>query len=136
DPSEPTYVITPEAAAFGVTDEDQATQFVIRYQSGAGTYATTFYPTTAPTDAIHEVLDLTTEEQDRGTLTGAQARQIAAGLMARGKSQTRWTNGVTLDREQIIVGGVPAFLPTVSAGLMARAAGLPADFLTSAPWLD
>lgn len=132
DPTAPTYYIAPEAAAFGVTDEDRATQLILRYQTAGGAYATTMYPTVAPAVVIHELVDLT----DRGALTEAEVHTIAAGAMKLGKSRARWTNGVTLTREQVTAGGFPAALPLVTAGTMARATGLPAAYLTQAPWLD
>lgn len=134
DPTASTCVITPEAAAFGVTDEGRATMLIARYQTGTGTYATRIYPGgPVPVPTIQETVDLT----DRGALTGDQVDAILAGHMARGKNQIRWTNGVTLDREEITRRGVPATLATVTAGVdMARATGMSATFTTSAPWLD
>ena len=132
DPTTPTYFISPDAAAFGVTGEDQATQLILRYQTAGGAYATTKYPTVDPPVIRHEMVDLT----GRGALTEAEVHTIAAGAMKLGKGRASWTNGVTLSREQITFGGAPASLALVTAGAMARATGLPAAYLTQAPWLD
>lgn len=135
DPTVATCIITPEAAAFGATDEGQATQLVARYQIAGGTYNTRIYPPALDPSTVtwHEMIDLT----GRGALTLAEVDAILAGALATGKSQTRWTNGVTLDRDQVTRNGVSLVPSTLTAGVdMARAVGMSTNFTTSAPWLD
>ena len=135
DPAAPTLNLASEAAVFGVTDEGRATQLVARYQTSGGAYATRIYPPTVVGPVIHETIDLTDGEK-YGALTEAQVDAILAGAFALGKAETRWTNGVTLAAEEVTRRGVPAVLPTVTAGVdMVRATGVSSGF-TSAPWLD
>lgn len=135
DPTVATCVIAPEAAAFGVTDEGRATQLVGRYVDAGGVGTTRIYPPTVNGPIIHEVVDLTDAER-YGALSEAQVDAILSGAFSLGKAETNWTNGVTLDREQITRRGVPAVLPTLTAGVdMARATGMSSGYL-SAPWLD
>ena len=130
DPSSPDYMISPDAAAFGVTDEDQATEFLVMHLVG-GVKTPRLYRTFHPR-VKHEIVDLTS----RGEMTTGEVDTFMDGVVTLGKAQTRWTNGVELDREQITRNGVPAYLPTLTAGSMVRATGIPVDFTHGAPWLD
>lgn len=133
DPTAPTWTITPEAAAFGQTNEDQSTVLIGRYSTGVGPNLTTIRPNPLPANPRSELIDLTGE----GTLTGAQADAILDAMLA-GRSQTGWVNGVTLHREQITRNGTPAFLPEVHArNRMVRAQGMATAFgAMHATWVD
>lgn len=131
DPTTPTWMATPESAAFGATDEGTPTVLIGRYFNGTGN-VNALRTKAGATVMRTEFRDLT----DRGTLTGPQADAILdAELTVTGPS---WVNGITLNREQLTtMGGTPAFLPTVHArSSMLRAHGLMADGLIQAPWLD
>lgn len=131
DPASPTWMATPDAAAFGATDEGSPTMLIGRYFNG--TENVNAVQTKAGARVVRtEFRDLT----NRGTLTGPQADAIlAAELTTSGPS---WVNGITLSREQLTtIGGTPAFLPAVHArSTMLRAHGLMADGVIQAPWLD
>lgn len=118
DPVKPQWIASPDSAAFGTTNEDRATRLYGRYlDSTTSTYLTAVAGSGAPADAV----DLT----ERGAMTGAQAVTILTNALARDRSQTAWTNGVTLTRDQMqTMGGTPAFLPSVRAGQMMRSFGL------------
>lgn len=131
DPTGPTWLATPESAAFGQTDESSPTLLVGRYFNGTDNVNTARFKT-GYTEVRTEYRDLT----ERGTITAAQANAILdAELSVSGPS---WVNGITLHREQLTtMGGTPAFLPMVNArSTMLRAHGLMADGLIQAPWLD
>lgn len=130
DPTSPSWLATPETAAFGSTDESSPTYLMGTYSNGTSK-PTTIRSKAGATVARTEFRDLT----DRGVLTLAQANAILdAELVATGPG---WVNGVTLHREQLTtLGGTPAFLPAVRARTMMRAHGLMADGVIQAPWLD
>lgn len=130
DPSTPTWLATPEAAAFGQTSESEFTVMLARYFNGTANV------TSAPVfKAGSEVRTDIKDYTDKGTLTAGQVAtmlQTELGMTAPG-----WVNGVTLHREQLTtMGGTPAFLPAVTARTMMRAHGLLADGVVQAPWLD
>lgn len=112
------WLASPGASAFGTTNEDRATTLYGRYlDSTTNVNATAKSGSGAPQDAV----DLT----DRGPLTLTAAQAILAGALARDRSQTAWSNGVTLTREQLrTIGGTPASLVAVKAGQMMRSFGL------------
>lgn len=127
DPVTPRWLFTPDAAAFGVTDEDVATFLAGKYFDGT-VVATAF----AGSGENEETVDLT----DRGTLTLSAAQAILAGMMVR-SGGTKWTNGVTLSREQVTTaGGTPGALAAIRAGHMVRAHGLSYGNVAYTPWLD
>jgi hypothetical protein len=128
DPTSPTWLASPDAAAFGVTDEDAPTRILGRYEAGGGAYATA----KVGVPGLDETVDLTS----RGPLTLAAAEAILSGMLQRA-GETSWVNGVTLHREQLTTrGGTPAFLASVTAGQMLRAHGLASNVISQAPWLD
>lgn len=112
DPTKPHWITSPGSVVFGVTDESSPTLLAGRYDDGTGTLKTAY----AGTSGTEESVDLT----DRVlTLTAAEA--ILAGMLVRG-GERKWTNGVTLTREQLTTaGGNPAGLMSVTAGAMMRA---------------
>lgn len=118
DPTTPHWIASPDSAAFGTTNEDRATRLAGRYlDSGTNTNMTAVAGSGAPADAV----DLT----ERGAMTNAQAVTILSNALARDRSTTAWTNGVTLTRKQIqTMGGTPAFLPAIRGGQMMRSFGL------------
>lgn len=127
DPTTPTWLTTPDAAAFGATDEDVATWLAGRFDSGSG-FLTAVVGTHGPGDTV----DLT----DRGAMGLIEAQVILNGMLIR-KGGTQWTNGVTLHREQLTtMGGSPAALAAVKAGQMLRVHGLASGVIAQAPWLD
>lgn len=127
DPVTPMWLTTPDAAAFGATDEDAPTRLYGRFDSGSG-YLTATWGTAGITD----VVDLT----DRGALTLTAAQVILSGMLIR-RGRTQWTNGVTLHREQLTtMGGSPAALSAVRAGQMIRCHGLASGVVAQAPWQD
>lgn len=119
DPTAPQWIASPDSAAFGTTDEDRANTLYGRYlDSGTSTYLTA----TAGSGAMPQApVDLT----DRGAMTSVQAVAILEGML-EARSQTAWTNGVTLTSDQLqTIGGTPArSLLTVRAGQMVRTFGL------------
>lgn len=124
DPTSPTWTVIPDAAAFGTTNEDQATALVGRYFNGT-TNVTTVRPAAVPTSARAEIRDLT----GRGALTEAQANAILDAELGTKKSLTGWVNGVTLHREQVTRNGTPANLSGIHArSRMVRAHGVPVMF--------
>lgn len=128
DPTIPTWLATPDAAAFGVTDESAPTSLIGRYDTGSG-YANTG---NIGTPGLEDAVDLT----DRGTLTLAAAEAVLAGMLVR-QGEVSWTNGATLHREQLTTfGGTPAGLAAVRAGQMVRAHGFGYGAFGKAPWLD
>lgn len=128
DPTSPSWLATPEAAVFGITDESAPSSLIGRYDTGAG-YANT--PNVGQ-PGLEDAVDLT----DRGVLTEAAAVAILNGMLVR-QGELSWTNGTTLHREQITTsGGTPAGLTTVRAGQMVRANGLNYGVFGQAPWLD
>jgi hypothetical protein len=132
DPTDPTWLATPDAAAFGSTDEATPTYLVGVYFNGS-TYPKTVRGQDGATTARAEFRDLTS----RGTLTEAEANAILDAELAANATQPGLVNGVVLQREQLTtMGGTPAFLPAVRARTMMRSHGLLADGLVQAPWLD
>lgn len=128
DPTSPTWLASPDAAVFGVTNEDVPTLLAGRYDVGDGTFATAF----AGSGGVEETVDLT----ERGAMSGVAATAVLTGLLTR-TGDTQWTNGTTLHREQLTTaGGVPANLLTVRAGQMIRAHGLSYGIIMGTPWLD
>jgi hypothetical protein len=117
DPTSPRWLIAPEAAAFGITNESAAATLYGRYlDSTTSTYLTAAAGSGVPQKAE----DLS----DRGAMSHAQAVAILDGMLVE-RSGRAWTNGVTLTRDQIQTrGGTPAFLAGVRAGQMARVLGL------------
>lgn len=132
DPTTPTWLATPDTAAFGMTDESTPNHLIGRYFDGTvNASAIRYLPDVKVGRA--EFRDLT----DRGTLTTAEANAILDAELAAAATRPGWVNGVTLHRDQLTtVGGTPAFLPSVTARTMIRAHGLMADGLVQAPWLD
>ena len=127
DPVVPQWIAVPEAAAFGVTDEESPTRLFGRYDTGAG-YVTAQVGTLG--------LDATVDLTGRGTLTSTAAEAILTGMLQR-SGGTSWVNGVTLHREQLMTaGGSPAFLPSVVGGQLLRAHGLASNVISHTPWLD
>lgn len=118
EPTTPSWLAAPDAAAFGTTSEGRATRLLGRYlDSGTSGYLTASAGSGAPV----EVVDLT----DRGAMTNVAATAVLQGALNRDNSQTAWTNGVTLTPDQLqTVGGTPAFLPSVRAGQLMRSFGL------------
>lgn len=128
DPTIPKWLASPGAAAFGVTDEDTPTRLAGRYLAGPGTYAMAL----VGTGDTEEAIDLT----EWRTLTAAQAEGILGGMLLRA-GDTKWTNGVTLHREQLTtMGGQRSFLPGVVGGQLMRAHGLSQGVTSQSPWLD
>ncbi|WP_294567624.1 hypothetical protein [uncultured Arthrobacter sp.] len=117
-PSGPMWLASPDASAFGSTDEDRAGTLKGRYlDSGTNLYATATSGSGAPQVAV----DLS----ERGKMTLTAAQSILAGMLTRDHAQRAWTNGVTLTRDQIqTLGGSPAALIDVRAGQMMRSFGL------------
>jgi hypothetical protein len=127
DPTTPTWLTTPDAAAFGSTDDDVATWLAGRFDSGAG-----FLTAVVGDEGPGDVVDLT----DRGAMGLVEAQVILSGMLIR-RGGTQWTNGVTLHREQLTtMGGSPAALAAVRAGQMLRVHGLASGVIAQAPWLD
>lgn len=124
DPTSPTLLLTPDAAALGQTDEGAPSHMAGRYVTTGGVLDTVFWPsggtvTNAPT------VDLT----DRGRLTLMQAGAILGGMLNLQSGRAAWTSGMTVHRSQLQVNGVAPFLPTIKAGeSMVRLNGLPAAF--------
>lgn len=118
DPTVPQWIASPDSAAFGTTDEDRANTLYGRYlDSGTSTYLTA---TAGTGDAPQAAEDLT----DRGAMTNAQAVAVLDGMLTA-RSETAWTNGVTLTRDQLqTIGGTPASLLSVRAGQLMRTLGL------------
>lgn len=124
--AEPRWMAMPDAAAFGVTDENTPQRLAGRYFDGTNN-ATAWAGAGTPQAAE----DLT----KWGTLTEAQAQQILAGKIAR-RGVTGWVNGVSLSREQFrTLGGSTAFLGMVTGGDTMRAHGLPYT-VTQSMFLD
>lgn len=127
-PGAPTWLASPDAAAFGVTDEDVATRLFGTYSLVGGGKATARVGV--------QGLDATVDLTERGPITLAAAEAILSGLLLR-RGDTSWVNGVTLHREQLTtMGGSPAFLASVTAGQILRAHGLASQVISQAPWLD
>lgn len=117
DPTSPTWLASPGAAAFGSTDEDSHTRLIGRYlDSTSGLYAKADAGTGYPVG--------TEDLSDRGAMSLAEANAILEGMLVR-RGGRAWTNGVTLTRDQLqTMGGTPAFLPAVRAGQLMRSFGL------------
>lgn len=131
DPTVISYRATPDAAIFGTTDESTASHLVVRYFNGTANVTTIFGPV-GPRKS-EELVDLTS----RGTLTSGQVATIIDAAMPD-KRALGFTNGVTLHREQLTtVGGTPAYLPAVRAGVLTRADGvISARASLQTPYLD
>ena len=128
DPTSPNWLASPEATAFGVTNEDRAKTLAGRYlDSTTSAPATAFAGSGAPEADV----DLS----DRGAMSFVEAGVVLGGMLALGKSETVWTNGVTLTEDQLTtMGGSRAFLPGVRGGQLMRSFGLP--YTTNALSLD
>lgn len=121
DPTEISYRATPDSAIFGTTNESTVTHLVGVYFDGTTNQKIIRPPgLTAVPNRTEEPVDLT----GAGTLTSGDAAAILDGML-KDRTQVGVTNGVTLHREQLMtVGGTPAFLAGVQAGLLVRADGL------------
>lgn len=117
DPTVPTWLAAPDAAAFGTTSEGQVGMVKGRYlDSGTSTYQTVTVGSGKPQVAD----DLTAQ----GAMTAAQASAILSGMATRRRGR-HWINGVNLTGDQLqTMGGTPAFLASVRAGQMMRSFGL------------
>lgn len=123
---EPRWLATPDAAAFGVTDENTPRRLAGRYFDGVSNL--TAY---AGSGAPEQSEDLVSW----GTITQADAEAILAGKIAR-RGVTGWVNGTTLGRSQFrTFGGSMAFLGAVHGGQTMRAHGLPYT-VTQSLYLD
>lgn len=115
-PTEPSWIVSPDSAVFGETNEDAPTFLAGRYDDGTGTNKTAF----AGVPGKESSTDLT----DRGVLTEAQAQGILEGMLAR-RGSVAWVNSAELTSGQITtIGGTPAFLPVVRAGQLMRSFGV------------
>lgn len=131
DPTTPTWLISPDAAAFGSTSEGRVTHLVAVYDNGTAN-AGRIRSVPGVLTSTAEAIDLT----PRGTLTQAQVDVILDARLGVRRGRNGWINGVTLGRDQITTtGGQPAFLPMVRARRMARAHGLVYSS-GEAPWVD
>lgn len=129
DPVAPTWMATPDAAAFGVANEGAPTRRIGRYNAGGGLYDTAKVGVLGSDEIDNDL-------PDRGPITPVAAEAILAGRLLR-RGQISWTNGVTLSRREITtIGGTPAFLASVVAGQTMRAHGLASSVISQAPWLD
>lgn len=119
-PSTPTWLASPDSSAFGTTNEDRANTLKGRYlDSTTGLYATATAGAGAPQAEVGDLL------LNRGAMTLAAAEAVLDGLLQRDRTQTAWTNGVTLTSDQIqTIGGTSAALMSVRAGQMIRTFGL------------
>lgn len=107
------WLLAPGVARFGTTTEGRASHLIGRYQTSTGDNATATRVDLDATVLNTETVDLT----ERGALTEAEANAILDAALAAGKSGTRWVNGITVTRDQLMtIGGTRASLAGVRAG--------------------
>lgn len=117
DPTAPTWLASPGAAAFGTTDEDD-------YRRIIGPYIDSTSGVEEQADAGSGYPVGFVDLKERGPMSLAEANAILAGALVRSRGP-KWTNGVTLTRDQLqTMGGTPAFLPAVRGGQLMRSFGL------------
>lgn len=123
DPTVPTYQITPNVARLNLADDDYASHLYGRRLSGASTYQTHTRddPDAAARWGPREFgVNLT----GLGIITNLRAAAILEGMLAKGKARTGYTNRIEVASSQLLTaGGLPAHLPSVTAGQMVRLNG-------------
>lgn len=136
DPTTPTWYLTPGVGRFGLADDEYASHLFVRYlASGSG------YATVAVSDPVAAAKfgrrEYPVDATSRGIMSGTDAFDLGAGLLAKGKARQGYTNGVTVSKSQLITpGGTPACLPLVQAQQMVRAFGVPDEQGQTVPYVD
>lgn len=122
DPTTPAWYVMPGSGVLGVADEDYVTDVYGRYRTPTGTFATASAQDRSQGVGVREIgVDLTR----LGRLSSMRAAAVCAGILAKTKARTGWTNGITVTPEQITtLGGVPAHPSLVVAGQVVRLQGL------------
>lgn len=119
-PSTPRWLVTAGAGTLDVVEGDYASKLFGRRRTSTGGYATESVEdadATALTGYREDLVDLT----PLGYTTQAKAEAILAGMLSKGRGRLKFANGVRGSRFEILnLGGVPAHLPAVSGGQLAR----------------
>jgi hypothetical protein len=144
DPTTPTYHVVPGVAALGVADDDYASVVILQYSnSGAGGASAIVFSAGSEVYGRREYLVNLTGDDGPGPIPTATAQAYADGILAKSKGRLGWTNGLTLNSNEILTaGGVPADLSKVAEdvgnGCMVRLHGIFNDLLeyNGQTWLD
>lgn len=145
DPTAPSYQVVSGASALGVADDDYASVVLLRYlDSTTGTYLTRTAPAVASaTQTRYGRREYPVDRTDLGGISAATAQGFADGILAKSKGRLGWTNGLTVNSNEILtMGDEPAGLSKVAedvgSGCMIRLHGIYNDLLeyNGQTWLD
>lgn len=100
-PTTPTLHAYPGVGNIGLSDEDVASHLYGRYRSTTTVYSTVETVATPLAGYREEAIDLT----DLGVVTGTRAQQTVDGLVAKGRAQPAWTNGLQLAEHELSTAG-------------------------------
>lgn len=119
-PTSPTWLLTPQAGTLDIVDGDYASRLYGRRRGSTGNFATE-HVDDLDAEAATGYAEATTDLTALGYITQAKAEAILTGMLAKGRARFQFANGVEASRWQILtIGSVPAHLPAVNAGTVAR----------------
>jgi hypothetical protein len=129
DPVVPTWELRPAVADLSTAEDNYASTVVVVYVNLTGTYSKLVV---SDDDAIaaHGTWQKPVDFTAYGRMDATTAGNIADGLLAKGRSELGWANGLTVTPSELMtIGGKPAAVNRVRAGQLvrvhARAGSLP-----------
>lgn len=135
DETEPKWLILPNVAELGVSDDETVDRVFLRYfDSTANKNRTVSYPAVTPPGGMERRASVVS----RGPMSAARASAIAAGIYRKALAgQVGWTNGVELVEGQILTrGGLVANLALIRGGDTVRMLGAADPRHRGRRWLD
>jgi hypothetical protein len=129
DPTAPTWQIRPAVADLSTAEDNYSSTVVVVYINTSGTYSKLVH-TDGAAVAEHGVWQKPVDFTAYGRMDATTAGNIAGGLLAKGRSELGWANGLTVTPSELMtIGGQPAAMTRVRAGQLvrvhARAGSLP-----------
>lgn len=135
DPTTPSWYMTPGSGRFGLADDQYASDVWVRYWNGSA--FVTAHAQDAVAAANYGTQEYPLDATGKGTLTGTQATNLGAGLIAKGKARLGWTNPLSPSRFQLTTaGGAPAPLWQVKGQQMVRLHGVINEQGQPLPYVD
>ena len=125
DPTDPTWYVTPGAGELGTASENVVGKVFVRFfdSTDGGALKTASWPATTPTGTLERGAFI----GNRGNITPTRAQNIAKGIWTKvGAGQPRWTNSLSLGRNQIThKSGIPPHLALIRGRDPMRLLGQP-----------
>lgn len=120
DPTTPTWHLRPEVADLSTAEDNYASTAVVVYVNTSGAYSKVVV-TDAAAAAEHGVWQKPVDFTAYGQMDDATATSIAAGVLAKGRSELGWANGLTVTPSELMTaGGRGASMVRVRAGQLVR----------------